>query len=57
MQRNWYVNFDVKYLWINNDVRLNNVNFGTAARSTSTRGCSASASVIASDPALLVRGL
>ncbi len=28
MERNWYVNFDVKYLWIDNDVRLNNVNSG-----------------------------
>jgi outer membrane protein W len=24
-QRNWYLNMDVKYLWINNDVRLNSV--------------------------------
>ena len=29
-QRNWYLNVDVKYLWINNDVRLNNVNFGNS---------------------------
>ena len=28
IQRNWYINVDVKYLWINNDVRLNNVNIG-----------------------------
>ena len=27
-ERNWYVNFDVKYLWIDNDVRLNNFNSG-----------------------------
>ena len=27
-QRNWYFNADVKYLWINNDVRLNNFNNG-----------------------------
>ena len=27
-QRNWYFNLDVKYLWINNDVRLNNFNTG-----------------------------
>ena len=27
-QRNWYFNADVKYLWINNDVRLNNFNGG-----------------------------
>ena len=26
MQRNWYFNLDVKYLWISNDVRLNNFN-------------------------------
>jgi len=30
MQRNWYFNVDVKYLWISNDVRLNNVNFGNS---------------------------
>jgi hypothetical protein len=28
--RNWYFNADVKSLWINNDVRLNNVNFGNS---------------------------
>jgi outer membrane protein len=28
IQRNWYINVDVKYLWINNDVRFNNVNIG-----------------------------
>ena len=27
-QRNWYFNADVKYLWIDNDVRLNNFNNG-----------------------------
>jgi outer membrane protein W len=35
-QRNWYVNFDAKYLWINNDVRLNsvgNVNAGNLSSS------------------------
>ena len=31
IQRNWYVNFDVKYLWINNDVRLNNFNTGNSS--------------------------
>ena len=31
IQRNWYVNVDVKYLWINNDVRLNNVNIGNSS--------------------------
>ena len=31
IERNWYVNFDVKYLWINNDVRLNNVNSGRSS--------------------------
>ena len=30
IQPNWYLNLDVKYLWINNDVRLNNVNFGNS---------------------------
>ena len=30
-QRNWYVNMDVKYLWINNDVRLNNFNTGNSS--------------------------
>ena len=30
MQRNWYFNVDVKYLWINNDIRLNNVNLGNS---------------------------
>jgi len=49
IQPNWYFNVDVKYLWINNDIRLNNVNLGTAARSTSTHGCLASESVIAFD--------
>jgi len=28
VERNWYINVDVKYLWINNDIRLNNVNLG-----------------------------
>ena len=31
LQRNWYFNVDVKYLWINNDIRLNNVNFGNSS--------------------------
>jgi outer membrane protein len=31
IQRNWYVNFDAKYLWINNDVRLNNFNTGNSS--------------------------
>ncbi len=31
MQRNWYFNLDVKYLWINNDVRLNNFNTGNTS--------------------------
>ena len=31
IERNWYINFDVKYLWINNDVRLNNVNSGRSS--------------------------
>ena len=31
IERNWYVNFDVKYLWINNDVRLNNFNSGRSS--------------------------
>ena len=30
-QRNWYFNADVKYLWINNDVRLNNFNSGNTS--------------------------
>jgi len=30
MQRNWYFNVDVKYLWMDNDIRLNNVNFGNS---------------------------
>ena len=30
-QRNWYINMDVKYLWINNDVRLNNFNTGNSS--------------------------
>jgi outer membrane protein len=31
IQRNLYVNLDVKYLWINNDVRLNNFNTGNSS--------------------------
>ena len=31
IQPNWYFNVDVKYLWINNDIRLNNVNLGNSS--------------------------
>ena len=31
LQRNWYFNVDVKYLWIDNEVRLNNVNSGSGS--------------------------
>ena len=31
VQRNWYFNIDVKYLWINNDIGFNNVNFGNSS--------------------------
>jgi len=31
LQRNWYLNVDVKYLWINNDVRFNNINSGASS--------------------------
>jgi len=30
IQRNWYLNLDVKYLWIDNDLRFNNVNLGNS---------------------------
>ena len=30
IQRNWFLNLDVKYLWIKNDVRLNNINSGNS---------------------------
>jgi len=30
IQRNWSLNIDVKYLWINNDIRFNNINSGNS---------------------------